>query len=444
MRHLLVATLLYSVSVLYAFPTGRYLGSDPNSPTHSHASDDIFVDDYLQSLWDAAPSTSYHSPPRIAAPDDAHAGQPGSSPPPQMPVRDHSHEGHSAPNALEPASKRLKKQHTLHPPPQHQTDAQVVSKSDALSGSSWTPSRHTLGSQKYVLASSHTAFPASAPQRSTKPRATRKKQQPAEQWKKAGLPMTEEAKPHDVHASLFMIHSNFKNNKETSLRSSVITAAMASVAHGCTSKPQYIACMKRKYGEDLLRLHSKSLGRIINKDMKEKGTYGLGTRIRRVDKPPQPADDNRNSFLEDKRSHRMQAKLKLPPVDRIEPPIESGDVHNYLQRIDHLDPYGLRLDDFLKQGYHPLEQEPHKWNKSIPRMAMILHLGNNNANDAMLIQFKKHQKKKFNSVSTVLGGCLPPEVIDTGKQARRRQLRHKTRGKSSKSLAASPSHSSPH
>ena len=336
MRHLLAA-LLFPTKLLHARPTGRYLGSEPNTAEHSHTSDDFFVDTDLQKLWDTVPSSNPHSLPQMAVLDHAHVGQPGSSAlapfqhatgpagghqgaysppshhhtgtpvasksdsssthagsswsindlhllspmrwdsPPLVAAPDRDHVGHSAPSILEPASKRLKKDGDAKLAPPHDRSKIPVGHelqgSNAHAGPSWMPSSNHLGPSEHVLASSATSSPTHAPQSSSKRLAIRKILLPAEEWKKAGLTMTEEAKPLDVQASLDRIRSKFTNSKEISLRSSVLKTAVASIAHGCTSKPQYIACMKDKYGEDLVKWHSKSLGRIINNDMMKKGTY---------------------------------------------------------------------------------------------------------------------------------------------------------------------------
>ena len=253
------------------------------------------------------------------------------------------------------------------------------------------------GSQEHKLASSDIISPAHAPQRSPRLLATIKAQQLADEWKQAGLRMTEEATPLDVHASLDRIHSKFRSNRQISLRSSILKTAVASVADGCTSESHYTSCLKAKYGRDLVEKHDVALRRFISMDMKDRGTYGIGTKIK---------GGNGKWFADDNRARNLYAKLKLPPVHRIEPPIEDGDVAKYHEHIRHLDPFQLSVDEYIKHGFHPLEQEPHRWSKRNPKKAMKYHLRSKNASEEMVAHFKQVYKATLESVSIFPGGRL--------------------------------------
>ena len=488
MRYLL-ASLLSSAALLAALPTGRYLGSELNTTPHLHNSDDIFVDEDLQALWDAAPSFNHHSLPGLAALNHEQMGKTASSPlvpvshpaghqtayspPPRHPADtqfvstsgassthegprrsshhlgppnvhnlpqpsshystprlaapDHAHVGHSTPSIEQPTSKRLKKKQaaTLPPPPHHHTFAPAVSES---SNDATTPTR--------------------TPQGSAKPRATRKKLQPAEEWKKAGLPMTEEAHPHDVHASLDMIQSRFTYNREKSLRTSVLSTAMATIADGCTSRHQYLHCMDNKYGKDLVQSHRYALGRIITKKVESKTVSGVEnqkegeSRVgQHTNLHTQTADHIGKWFAEDKRAKKEYATLKLVPHNRLEPLMQEGDVDKYGDLINHLDPYQLSTNEFIRQGRLPFEAEPHRWNRHVPRLAMKGNLYSNDASAKMVEHFQTVYTATIKSVSYCPGRLIAPRMALTqDKQNRNRQRRLE----SIKARAVPPSHPRPH
>ena len=383
------------------------------SSTHSGSSWSLSDLHLLSPIrWDSPPSTSQHSPPLMPAPD-------------------HSHMGHSAPSISEPASKRLKKHQAVSSPhPHHHTSAPVVPASYGSStGGGPTPSSRHIGSHDHALASSTATSPPHAPQVSPKPLATKKSVQFADKWKKAGITLTEEANPLDVQASLATIRSMFKGTKETSLRGSVLRTAVASVADGCTSKAQYIKCMNEKYGKDLVNSHTYALGRIINNDMKDKGTYGEKTSSRgakHLAPHAHTAAHNSKWLAGNKGAQQSHLWLNLPPTDRIEPPLYLEDVDRYHELIKHLDPYQLSPGDYVKHAYRPFEEAPDRWHKRIPKMAIDDHLRSKNVSEAMYTQIKKILHQTVSNVSSVRerGAHCTADDADEGKQTHHRQRYH--------------------
>ena len=330
---------------------------------------------------------------------------------PQMPATNHADTGHSAPSIVVPAPKRLKKHHAATLPPPHlQTPTPVVvpeSYQPSTHGGPTPSSRH-LGSHEHVLASSTTASTAHAPQSLPNSHATRKKGQLARKWKKAGLTMTGEAKPLDVHASLDEISTKYGPDRQIRLRGSILKAAVASVADGCTSKSQYIKCVSEKYGNGLMDNHRIALGRIIKKDMKDRGTYSLRTWVRgsqRIDPHAKTAVHNmRNGkwFAKAAGAQRKQLWLNLPPTGRKEPPLEVGDVHKYQEGIKHLDLNQLSSGEYIKQAHQQIEQAPGRWHRSVPKKAMNRHLRSNKISKAKFAHFQEVYDNAVKSVCIVL------------------------------------------
>ena len=177
---------------------------------------------------------------------------------------------------------------------------------------------------------------------------------------------------------------------------------MASVADGCTDEAQYIKCMKEKYGRDFVGTHEIALGRIIKKDFEDKAAKNADSSNKGHDSHSQTADGKGKWFAEDTREKKEHPRIKLPPIDRTEPAIEDGDVAEYQERIKHLDPFQLRADEFIKHSYVPLEENPNRWHKKIPKWAMEGHLNSKGASVAMFTHFHKVYNSTIKSVSIAL------------------------------------------
>ena len=454
---LLLPAFLFFARLLDALPTGRDLGSEHNAPPSHHHTDPPVVaqsdgasahSELSWSLsdieplspvrWDAPPLSFQHSLPPMSA-------------------SDHADTGHSAPSIAEPVSKRLKKYHDANfVPRRRRSDLPYRLKRVGLStqaGPSQTPSTDNTS-------------PTYAPQSSSARLAARLKRQPADEWKKAGLAMTEEAKPLDVKAALEEVNSKGGINRSRMLRSSILQTAVATVRNGCTTKSDVIQCMKEKYGENLVKLHDKALGRIINKNTKDKGTYGVATSskgTKLIDPYTHTADGNDNRSAEKKKAKQDPLSLRLPPTGRKEPPLKDEDVGKYQEGLKHLDYHQLGPGEYVKQAYKQFEQAPDRWHKMVPKKAIDLDLHNKDVGEAMFTQIKKVRNTKVHSVSTIvlkrLADCVT-DGTDKGKQARTHQLYHtssKTRAarilsanirtteiRAAKALAASRSHPRPH
>ena len=384
MKHLLSA-LIFATRLVDALPTGRYLGSDPNGPAHSHASDDIFVDDSLQKLWDAAPSSTFPSPPRMPAP--------------QFDLEDQS-----ALSITEPAPKRLKKHHTVDSPPRDHTDTPVGFDSHTPSthaGPSRTPSSYHLGSHEQASVPIHGKVPPTmSPPTNLKP------------WTLPilGLRVTPEAHPQEVHKALRGVHDRYspKGNQLPRHRTSILRMAVASVADGCTNNAQYMDCIKEKYGAHLAAKHKTVLRNIIKESLDNKVANSLRTPMegsQHIVPHPQSADNNDKWFENHRTTQKEQIELSLPPADRKEPQVEHGDDLRYRELIKHLDPFQLSCHEYIKHGYRPLEEDPDRWEKSIPRKAMISHLCSKGASKAMIDHFRKTHHTILQSVSLSGKGC---------------------------------------
>ena len=508
-----VAPLLSSAMLLAALPSGRYMGSDHNIAAPLHASDDVFVDEHLQKLWDAAPPSHYHSPPRMAAlnlaqtvhsapntlepvehlighaavhhtahsPPHHHSDSPpvsesyGSSPngesswsisdlhllspmqwdsppssrqhsPLRMAAPDHEHTGGSGSSAFEPASKRVKKHHAVDSQGPG-TDAQ----------SSWSPPGHHLGSPKQ-RSTATAAAPRSTPKALPKTYPLMKSNQL--ELPKLGLTVTAKAHPQEVEEALHAANVRLKPKSKLQKvhRTSILRMAVTSVSDGCTNKLQYIECMKEKYGKHLVKSHNISLGRWINKDMKDKGTFGLETSKEHA----HTADGNDKRFTEEKRAQQNPLWLKLPPAGRKEPPVRVEDVREYQERIKHLDPHRLSPGEYIKQAYRHLEEAPDRWHKKIPKEAIDCDLLSKNVSEDMFNQFQKTHEITIRNVSIVLerAADCTTHGTDNGEQARMRQLYRKSskdratrslaakirraKKRAAKTLAAPPSHPGPH
>ena len=498
MRHLLAACLFISAKLFYALPTGRSIGSDHHGAPPTHASNGELLAKDPQKQWHFAPSFNDRSALRMAAPvhtDEGHSaastlvsdqratGQAGwhravflpprhhsveqvvsksgessthtgsswspsdlqlvsqllwdssppssQHPPQQMVDSEHAHFGQRGSIALEPESKRLKKHHAVTSQPHHHAFTPGVSESHVPTmhgGSSWSPSSNYLSTHEQESVSIH----GNAPRTKNPPTKLKPLQLPI------GLTVTAEAHPQEVHTALRAVHDRYTPGGSTQARhrTSILEMAVASVADGCTSEVQYSASMKNKYGEGLVETHRVPLRRIIRKDMAKKA--GVGTKVKTVKRiVPLTADHNGRWFAEDSRVEKLYAKLELPPVDRIEPPIRPGDVRKYQGLIKHHNPFQLRPDQYIKHAFLPLEQQPHRWNKRIPRMAMKEDLRNKGAGQAMVAHLEQIYDPTMRSVSDCLGWLTVLQMALTqGNQNRKRQHREK----SLQTLATSSSH----
>ena len=483
----LLAALFLSARLLDAQPTGRYMGSEVNSAAPSHASDDVIVDADLQKLWDSAPSSSHHSPPRKAALDDKHVGNkapstlvptqraagqqrrqytasspahhhhtnkqvasksdgssthsgsnlslsdlhllspmrwdsspsPSQQSPPRAAAPEHAHMGHSvtsaqvpgdhptgqahsAPSIPEPASKRLKKHHAaILPPPHHHTFPPVVLESHGSgthAGPSWIPSSHQQGlhDQRLIATAATLRGASNVPSPMSPPTKLK-----SSRLSRSGLSVTPKAHPKEVENALRFVHDSYTpgGNAQIQYRTSILKMAVASVAEGCTSIAHYRKCIDQKYGEGLMKSHHAALGRIIQKDMETKATDGLGTSIKSSGSHSQAAGANTKWFAVDRKKQEEEMKLKLPPLNRNEPQIIYGDESLYEERIKHLDPFQLTCSEYIKQGRLPFEAEPDRWNKDIPKWAMVNDLHSKGASEKMINHFQKVHYAMIQSVS---------------------------------------------
>ena len=153
--------------------------------------------------------------------------------------------------------------------------------------------------------------------------------------------------------------------------------------------------MEEKYGQHLVASHQFALERFIKKDMDDKAVYGLR------DHDSYTSTTNRNGrwFAIDNRVEKHYVKLDLPPVDRTEPSIGDRDVAKYREHIKHHDPYKLSVNEYIKHGLQPLETQPDKWNKKIPRKAMKDDLRRKGASRAMVGHFEQVYENTLRSVS---------------------------------------------
>ena len=271
-----------------------------------------------------------------------------------------------------------------------------------------------------------------------------------------GLTVTAEAHPKEVQNALCAIHGVYTQGRSTPSRhrASILKMAVASVAEGCTSVPQYRRRLEDKYGKDMVETYHVPLRRIIKNDLDIKA--GLGTmrkRVQQIDPHIQRARNNGKWFADPKTKRLKHAKLNLPPVDRKEPPFRNEDVAEYQELIKHLDPYSLRTDEYIKHCFHPYEQQPDRWNKRIPRMAMREDLRSKGASEDMVAHLESVYIASNQSVSYCSGWLVAPQMALTqGKQSRKRQASQKSSTRKTlaakiveaKALTASPSHFSPH
>ena len=378
------------VGVLHSPPIQHYTESPVASNSDStHAGSSWSLSDlHLLSpiQWDSPPSSRPQSPPHMPAPSNLHV------------------KGNSALRLLEPASKRLKKHHPANSSPRHRpTFPPVVSESHGSSTDSRlsrSSSNHHLGSHEQEVAyiNNGNVAPTIKPPTELKP------------WTlpKLGLTVTAKAHPHEVENALHVVQDRYKpGNVQSRHRISILRTAVASIADGCTSKSQYIKCMKEKYGADLVGRHHMPLGRIIKKDMDEKAANGLRKSItgrRRIDPHIQTAEHSGKWFAVDSRKEEEHMKLVLPPAHRKEPQVMYKDRFRYQELIKHLDPFQLSAHEYIKHGYRPFEEDPDRWKKNVPRKAMIRHLVSKGASKAMIDHFRKTHQTLLQSVSVVRAG----------------------------------------
>ena len=180
---------------------------------------------------------------------------------------------------------------------------------------------------------------------------------------------------------------------------------MASIGGGCTSRSQYLDCIKEKYGPELVISQSKALGRFIKNDMKDKGTYSVEAwkkGAQRIDPNAQTGDHTGKWYAEQKRGKQNTLRLKLPPTNRKEPLVRDGDVGRYQELIKHHDLQHLSAGEYIKHAYRPLEEAPDMWHSKVPKMAMEADLRSKNVSEEMFAHFQKVHHAQVRNVSIAL------------------------------------------
>ena len=380
--------------------TGASVASESDGSSTQSASSWTHSDLHLvaQMLRNSSPSSSRHSPPQLRATDSAHVG-------------------HSAPIIVEPASKRLKKHHDAKsPPPHHHSDPPFGlewTRPSTQKGPSQSPSGHSLGSHEHELASINAAQALERTDSVPPTRSPPTKLKPLK-LPRLPLPVTVSALPHEVENALHAAQAHLVGHQQARHQSSILKTAMASVADGCTSRTQYLNCMRQKYGFNLVEKHHPTISRIIRDDMKAKGTFGLRTSsgsAQRIDPHTETAAQKGKWFAKYEGPKR-DLWLTLPPTGRKEPPYKDEDVHEYQEGIKHLDVHQLISGEYIKQAHRQMEQAPHRWHKSVPRKAMDRDLRSKIIDEDMFAHFQKNYHDAVKRVSIVLDS----ELITLGRR----------------------------
>ena len=222
---------------------------------------------------------------------------------------------------------------------------------------------------------------------------------------KSGLKVTAEAHPHEVENAISAAQAHFEGKQEAKHRNSILRTALASVADGCTRRPQYMNCMRQKYGSDLVEKHHPALIRLIRDDMKAKGTYYLEESSRgtqRIDPHTETAAHKGKWFAKEDKAQQEHLWLNLPPLDREEPLFKDEDVREYQKGIKHLDAYQLSSGEYIKQAHRQMEEAPGRWHRKVPRKAMDRDLRSKNIDEDMFAHFQQAYHTAAKNVSVVL------------------------------------------